>query len=434
MGFPKVPVRTIETEGRPTRPTVTTPERSSGISTRSRSPGWHRTSRSWTSTSPSRCTMRTSSELRLLGQRPQRAAEMNASFGECEQDPTNPVTGPLAQLPYGTEFGDELEAVAEPILRQATIEGRTLFAAAGDTGSGCPEVVAPVIGAGNGLAVQPVPDGELPCASDYAVCVGGTVVSVNGTTEPQESQRASETSWTFGGGGTSHFIAEPSFQAGWAMSIKSASALHRAIRTTRPRRRRAAGSLTWPTCQATRPAMPTSSIATANLQARAVRACPARSWSGSGHACRPGRPKVQARAASASPTRPSTTRPLHGSYTHRSSTTPRRPNTASVTAPTSPAPAGTTPAVGGRSTWPTSSQPWTAAPMPPGAYGGTEEPAVTETQAVLTSPTGNATDPVDVSLGNDPSARHHAGHADGLGHQGHRGDAVGAEHRCPAAT
>jgi hypothetical protein len=53
--------------------------------------------------------------------------EMNASFGECEENPTNPVTGPLAQLPYGTEFGDELEAVAEPILRQAAIEGRTLF-------------------------------------------------------------------------------------------------------------------------------------------------------------------------------------------------------------------------------------------------------------------------------------------------------------------
>src|SRR5581483_241657 len=122
--------------------------------------------------------------------------EMNASFGECEENPTNPVTGPLAQTAYGTEFGDELEAVGDPMLRQATIEGRTLFSSTGDTGSGCPEVVAPVIGAGNGLAVQPVPMVSYPATSTYAVAVGGTVVSVNGTTEPAESQRASETSWT----------------------------------------------------------------------------------------------------------------------------------------------------------------------------------------------------------------------------------------------
>ena len=63
--------------------------------------------------------------------------QMNASFGECEENPTNPVTGPLAQDPYGTEFGDELEAVGNPILLQAAVEGRTLFSSAGDTGSGC---------------------------------------------------------------------------------------------------------------------------------------------------------------------------------------------------------------------------------------------------------------------------------------------------------
>ena len=45
--------------------------------------------------------------------------------------------GPQAQVPYGTEFGDELEPVGEPILRQATLEGRTLFTSTGDTGRSC---------------------------------------------------------------------------------------------------------------------------------------------------------------------------------------------------------------------------------------------------------------------------------------------------------
>ena len=137
--------------------------------------------------------------------------QMNASFGECEQTPTNPVTGPLAQVPYGTELGNELEPVVEPMLRQATIEGRTLFTSSGDNGSGCPAVVLPVVGAGNGVAPQPIPIVEYPAASPYAVGVGGTVVTTNGT---NNAQRVSETSWTDGGGGPSHFIPEPAFQQG----------------------------------------------------------------------------------------------------------------------------------------------------------------------------------------------------------------------------
>ncbi|TMK50243.1 MAG: hypothetical protein E6G59_10210 [Actinobacteria bacterium] len=140
---------------------------------------------------------------------PQGPRQMNASFGECETNPTNPVTGPLAQMPYGTELGDELEPVGEPILRQATLEGRTLFSSTGDTGSGCPEVVVPVLGAGNGVAIQPVPMVDYPAASKYAVGVGGTVI----TTDPNKhGVRQSETSWTFTGGGSSFFIQEPSYQ------------------------------------------------------------------------------------------------------------------------------------------------------------------------------------------------------------------------------
>jgi hypothetical protein len=136
--------------------------------------------------------------------------QMNASFGECETDPTNPVTGPLAQIPYGTELGDELEPIAEPMLRQAVAEGRTLFASAGDTGSGCPEVVVPVAGAGNGVAPQPLPIVNYPAASKYAVGVGGTVIQ---TDAKSHGKRVTEQAWADTGGGPSHFILRPTFQA-----------------------------------------------------------------------------------------------------------------------------------------------------------------------------------------------------------------------------
>lgn len=135
--------------------------------------------------------------------------QMNASFGECETDPTNPVTGPLAQIPYGTELGDELEPIAEPMLRQAVAEGRTLFASAGDTGSGCPEVVVPVAGAGNGVAPQPLPIVNYPAASRYAVGVGGTVIT---TPDSNHNKRTSEQAWMDTGGGPSHFLLRPAFQ------------------------------------------------------------------------------------------------------------------------------------------------------------------------------------------------------------------------------
>jgi len=217
MGFPKVPVSTIETEGGP----------ASAYGDNTGAVEWYLDSQSSTGMSPDVSQLEfyfakslydpdIFEDFDYWANDPSGPREMNASFGECEENPTNPVTGPLAQLPYGTEFGDELEAVAEPILRQAAIEGRTLFSSAGDTGSGCPEVAVPVLGAGNGAVIQPVPMVSYPCASDYVVCVGGTVVSTNGTTYPDSAQRASETSWTFGGGGTSYFIPEPGFQAGVA--------------------------------------------------------------------------------------------------------------------------------------------------------------------------------------------------------------------------
>lgn len=137
--------------------------------------------------------------------------QMNASFGECETNPANQLWN--AEPPQIGQFagdGDNLEPVAEKTLEQAVAEGRTLFAAAGDTGSSCPFAALPVIGAGNGIVNQGQPMLNYPCASDWTVCVGGTVLYSNGaTTKPQ---RQLEYSWPYTGGGSAAFIAEPAWQ------------------------------------------------------------------------------------------------------------------------------------------------------------------------------------------------------------------------------
>jgi len=214
-GLPKVPVRTILTEG----------QTDSQYGDNTGEDEWDLDSQSSTGMAPdvsqldyyfARSYMDSSSEADFAtwAADPNGPREMNASFGDCEANPTNPVTGnpEVEDSPYGTGYGDNLEAVAEPTLRQATMEGRTLFAAAGDSGSGCAEVEVGAVGAANGLAIQPAPSVNYPCASDYAVCVGGTVIGADGTTYPDSAKASSQTSWTFTGGGSSFYIPEPSFQ------------------------------------------------------------------------------------------------------------------------------------------------------------------------------------------------------------------------------
>jgi subtilase family serine protease len=223
MGLPKAPVRVVHTEGGP----------DSAYGDNSGAIEWYLDSQASTGMAPdvSRLDFYFAKTLfdadifqdfNTWANDPNGPRQMNASFGECEANPTNPVTGPLAQQPYGTELGDELQAMGDPILRQAAMEGRTLFSSAGDTGSGCPELVAPVVGAGNGVAIQPVPFVGYPCDSQYVVCVGGTVVSANGTTYPKAAQRVAETNWTYSGGGSSHFVAEPAYQKGSRTSTNPA--------------------------------------------------------------------------------------------------------------------------------------------------------------------------------------------------------------------
>ena len=145
---------------------------------------------------------------------PQGPLQMNASFGECETNPGNPITGGAADpnLPFGQGLGDNLEPVAEATLQQAAIEGRTLFASAGDTGGSCPAVAAPIIGAGNGIANEGYPPVNYPCGSDFAVCVGGTVLYTNVDGNGNVTSRNTEFAWTHTGGGSAFFIGQPDFQ------------------------------------------------------------------------------------------------------------------------------------------------------------------------------------------------------------------------------
>jgi hypothetical protein len=153
--------------------------------------------------------------------------QMNASFGECEADPTSSAFGQLPTLTVGQgALGNQLQLLVESSLEEAVIEGRTLFASAGDSGGSCPAVILPVLSAGNGVIPQPLPfDANYPCASQWATCVGGTVVSTNGTTDPGHTgapsadkathvQRTSETAWAFTGGGPDDNVPEPSYQRG----------------------------------------------------------------------------------------------------------------------------------------------------------------------------------------------------------------------------
>ncbi len=215
LGLPKVPVRTIETEGGP----------DSAYGDNSGSIEWYLDSQASTGMAPdvrqldfyfakSLSDADVAQEFDYWANDPNGPREMNASFGECEQNPSEPITGPLGNLPAGVGLGGDAEVLSDPALRQAALEGRTLFTSAGDTGSGCPEVYAPVLGGGNGVAVQPIPFQNYPCVSDYAVCVGGTVVSSPGDSYPDSAKRTAETSWTYSGGGSSYFNPAPDYQQG----------------------------------------------------------------------------------------------------------------------------------------------------------------------------------------------------------------------------
>jgi len=126
----------------------------------------------------------------------------SASFGECEN-----VGNANAILTDG------LEVPGDKVLEQGVIEGRTLFSSTGDTGSSCPIIALPVVGAGNGVATQLYPGLNWPSASPWAVAVGGTDLTGDGNTP---EHRLSETAWEFTGGGNSTSEPAGSYQQGVA--------------------------------------------------------------------------------------------------------------------------------------------------------------------------------------------------------------------------
>ncbi len=206
--------------------------------------------------------------------------QANASFGECETSPANATLESTIPTQfnnnqdqnalYGTGAPDALEPVAEQTLRQAVLEGRTLFAATGDTGSSCPVLVlGPELGAGNGVLNQGVPIVNYPAASPYVVAVGGTVLYPDGSNPPQ---RGLEYPWPYSGGGQSYFVPEPSFQKGVANvnrpCLSSVSGTpNTSLGTCR-------ASPTWPMSRATSPPAATTSTPTSSA-ARPKRAAPA---------------------------------------------------------------------------------------------------------------------------------------------------------------
>ena len=182
---------------------------------------------------------------------PNGAMQANASFSECEQGPYNAafytlpgnvdgnegiqVAGPTVPVPdvtvpgvatisfgsitvgvgpTGDQLGDDLEAYAEPALQSAAMMGRSLFAAAGDTGSGCTALIADGIGP-NGVATEDYPTNPYPAGARYAVAVAGTVLyrkSSDNANPDKPPARGQEFAWPYTGGGSSAFLTAPDYQ------------------------------------------------------------------------------------------------------------------------------------------------------------------------------------------------------------------------------
>lgn len=133
----------------------------------------------------------------------------SSSFGGCEQAPgTNGLSGSPGSPTGVLIAGNPNQALYERVLRKIVMEGRTMFASTGDTGSGCP-VVSLVL---NGVTLLPTPMLNYPAVSSYVTAVGGTVLYFNDPTATTSASRAYEYGWTHGGGGSSDFIAAGKYE------------------------------------------------------------------------------------------------------------------------------------------------------------------------------------------------------------------------------
>lgn len=141
--------------------------------------------------------------------------QASASYGECETVPViSSIVGQALSnpsLPISLGLGNNSDAALTEVTRQAAVEGKTIFVSTGDTGSSCPIVALPVVGAGNGVLNQIVPVTNSPASLPYVTAVGGTVLYTDGA-----GHRSREYGWAFSGGGSTLFTPEPDYQQGTA--------------------------------------------------------------------------------------------------------------------------------------------------------------------------------------------------------------------------
>jgi subtilase family serine protease len=110
----------------------------------------------------------------------------NASFGGCEF----------------FSFLDGSMAASDQVFLQGAVQGQTMFASSGDTGSFCS------VGTPNGVPVG-APFVSYPASSPYVVGVGGTTLLSNA-----DGSYSGEIAWYAGGGGPSAFESSPAWQSG----------------------------------------------------------------------------------------------------------------------------------------------------------------------------------------------------------------------------
>ena len=150
---------------------------------------------------------------------PKGPKQASASLGECEQDPTSTAgNNDNTSSPLAGSAGVAFTRATERALEQAAVQGKTLFASTGDSGSSCGIVNAPVNL--NGVANQGFPETEYPASSRFAVAVGGSVLygtPSTATAPASNAKRAAEYAWTYGGGGNTLYIPQPSYQKGISM-------------------------------------------------------------------------------------------------------------------------------------------------------------------------------------------------------------------------
>jgi hypothetical protein len=126
---------------------------------------------------------------------------VSASLGACEDTPAEDV------LLGASQRADQA------LLIQAAMEGRTLFASAGDTGTGCPPLAALAV---NGVDYVPYPGQEYPSIDPNATAVGGTVLYTTTT-----GTRAFERAWDHTGGGPSKFLPQMPWQNGASPELQT---------------------------------------------------------------------------------------------------------------------------------------------------------------------------------------------------------------------